>query len=58
MVISCKDPEFAVLDAYIPSQRAGTAEIYASHVDIDARLKAALEVVTQDTRNDAAAGDS
>lgn len=57
-MISCKDPEFAVLDAYIPSQLAGAAETYASHVDMDTRLKAALEAVTQDTRNDAAAADS
>lgn len=57
-VTGCEDPEFAALDAYIRSQLGGAAETYASHVDIDARLKAALEALTQDTRDDAAVADS
>jgi hypothetical protein len=57
-VTSCEDPELAALDAYIRSQLAGAAETYASHIDIDARLKAALEAAREDNHDDAAAADS
>jgi hypothetical protein len=46
------------LDAYIRSQLARAAETYASHVNIDARLKAVLEAVREDTHDNAAAADS
>ena len=50
---TCEDPEFAPLDAYIRSQLAGAAETYASEIDIDARLKAALEAAREDTHDSA-----
>jgi hypothetical protein len=56
-VTDCEDPEFAALDAYIRSQLAGAADAYASHIDVDARLKAVLEAADEDTRDDAAAAD-
>jgi hypothetical protein len=55
---SCEDPEFAALDAYIRSQLAGAAETYASHIDIDAQLKAVLEAAKEGTTDEAAAEDS
>jgi hypothetical protein len=58
MMTSCEDPDFAALDAYIRNQLAGAAETYASHIDIDARLKAVLEAVKERTTDDAAVGDS
>jgi hypothetical protein len=57
-VTTCEDPEFSSLDAYIRSQLARAAETYASHVNIDARLKAVLEAVREDTHDNAAAADS
>ena len=55
---SCEDSQFAALDAYIRGQLAGAAETYASHLDIDARLKAVLEAGREDNHDDAAAADS
>ena len=54
----CEDPRFAALDAYIRTQLAKAAETYASHIDIDARLKAALEAERNDGHDGAAAADS
>lgn len=48
----CEDPEFAQLDAYLRSQLAEAAESYATSVDLDARLKAALGAGTSDDDDD------
>jgi hypothetical protein len=40
---SCEKNEFAAVDDYIRAQLTRAAEAYASHADIDARLKAVLE---------------
>ena len=54
----CEDPQFAQLDAYIRTQLARAAESYASEIDLDARLNAALEAGTSEDNDDTAAADS
>jgi hypothetical protein len=41
-----EDPVLAVLDAHIRTQLAKAVEVYASHVDLDARLQVILEAGT------------
>jgi hypothetical protein len=52
------DPGLADPDAYIRTQLARAAETHASHIDISARLKAALEAGRNDDHDGAAAADS
>ncbi len=50
------DPGFAALDARIRTQLAKAAETYASHVDLDARLKAILEAGLSNDQDDTVNG--
>lgn len=53
-----EDPEFAQLDARVRVQLGRAAESYASAVDLDARLTAALGAGTSTDDDDAAAASS
>jgi hypothetical protein len=57
-VNGCEDPEFVDLDTYIRAQLVGAAEVYASHVDVDARLATILEAGAKNDHDGTAADDS
>jgi hypothetical protein len=46
-----EESESVVLDTYIRIQLAKAAEAYASHIDIDAGLRAALEARRENERD-------
>jgi RNA polymerase sigma-70 factor (ECF subfamily) len=52
------NPDFDALDAYVREQLSRAAETYASWVDVDARLKAVLDVDSSQQDNDATAAES
>jgi hypothetical protein len=53
-----EDRGSTALDIYIRAQFAGAAETYASHINMEARLRAVLEAGRADDHDSAAAVES